>query len=209
MVPVQGEWPSGATGSSGRVVIEWRGIPLANPFQFDTVGPNQVVPIVKRWREGPLVCLKLVHPTKGTTVDYVVRCLFNPRLAGTPTQQVFAFLEFFPGCPGVDESVPVWTAVERLSSTAIRTLGPEEVHAQQAMIDTIVNEQLGVPLEVLEQAFGPLESWQNPDWGEPGNIHRVCTQCLKPLADAVVSCPDCAPPRPAEPPRRSRWQFWR
>jgi hypothetical protein len=206
MFPVQGERRSGPVG----MVLDWRGIPLADPFQFDAIGPNQSVRIVKRWQEGHHVFLKLVHPTKGTTVDYAVRWLFHPRLqaAAPPTERVFTFLEIAPGCPGAGESVPVWTVVERLSLTELRTLSPEEIQAEQDMIDTIVNEKPGVSLEALDGAFGPLESWQNPDWGDPGNIHLVCPLCLGPLADGVVSCPDCAPPRSPEQPRRSRWKFW-
>ena len=189
MVPVQTDQPLGA---SRRLVIDWRGIPLAVPYRFDEVSPRLRMPIAKCWREKEHFLLKLVHPSKGTTVDYAVRCLFNSQKDDQPTERVFAFLEIAPGCPGGGDTVPVWTLVERLDSTAIMTLTPDEISEQQAFIEEIVEKHLAAPAEAIEATFGKMLPWENPEWGEPGNLHLVCVGCLGPLNDPGQMCPNCS-----------------
>ena len=199
MVPVQTDQPLGA---SGRLVIDWRGIPLAVPYRFDEISPRQRMPIAKCWREKEHFLLKLVHPSKGTTVDYAVRCLFNPEKDGQPTERVFVFLEMAPGCPGGGDTVPVWTVVERLDSTAILTLAPDEIYDQQTFIEEIVDKGLTAPAEAIEATFGKMLPWENPDWGDQGNLHLVCVRCLGPLNEAGQMCLNCSALH------RPWWKFW-
>lgn len=180
MVPVQAE--------GGRTVIDWRGIPLAVPFAFDPLPPATRMPIAKRWEESGAPFLKLVHPHRGTTVDYAVRCLFNPTVNGAPSTRLYAFLEIAPHCPG---NPPVWTVVERIDRDTIETLTPEAVAAEQALIETIIENRLGVPREAIEAAFGTMSPWSNPDWGDEGNLHLVCTGCLAALRRREGFCAHC------------------
>jgi hypothetical protein len=185
MVPVQAHKPF---GESGRIVIDWRGIPLAVPYRFDEIPPGHKIRIVKLWQERGNFFLKLAHPGKGTTVDYTIRCLFNPEKDGFATQRVFAFLEMAPGCPGGGETVPVWTVVERLDATTILTLYPDEMLEQKMIIAEIIQNHLAAPLEAIEAAFGVMPTWENPDWGDEGNIYLVCVQCFRPLSEQGQTC---------------------
>src|SRR5436190_482798 len=128
MVPVQAE---SAMPGQARTLLDWRGIPLAVPYRFDSVQPGETMRIVKRWKEGKNIFLKLAHPLKGTTVDYTVRSLFNPS-ESTPsvTKRIFCFMEIGPGCPEAGKTVPVWTVVEVLRPDNIRTLSMAEINTQ-------------------------------------------------------------------------------
>ena len=185
MVPVQAQKP---LGESGRIVIDWRGIPLAVPYRFDEIPPGNRIRIVKRWQEFGNYFLKLAHPGKGTTVDYAIRCLFNPEKDGSVTHRIFSFLEIAPGCPGGGETVPVWTLVERLDATTILTLYPDEILEQKMILEEIVKYRLAAPLEAIEAAFGAMPPWENPDWGDEGNIHLVCVNCFRPLTEQGQTC---------------------
>jgi hypothetical protein len=188
MVPVQSDGPSGA---SGRIVIDWRGIPLAVPYHFDGIAPGQRMPIAKCWDEGGNFMVKLVRPGKGTTVDYAIRCLFNPTNGEVRTNRLFAFLEMAPGCPKQDQTVPVWTVVEVMRPAAILVLEPEEIERERSFIEEIVEKRLSVPRDAIEATFGEMRPWTNPDWGDDGNIHLVCVKCLESLPESGAVCPRC------------------
>jgi hypothetical protein len=100
-----------------------------------------------------------------------------------------------PGCPEGGKTVAVWTVVEVVNPGVVRTLGPAEIDADQAMINEIIERRLCSPPEAAEATFGAFASWRNPDYGEPGNLHLVCVGCLGPLTAAEAACPDCARPR--------------
>jgi hypothetical protein len=179
-------------------VLDWRGIPLAQPFQFDAIGPGQTLRIAKGWREGAHPFIKLVHPEKGTTIDYAVRCLFNPVEGGQQVRRLLAFLEVAPNCPGAKDVVPPWTVTEVIARDALRTVSPEELKAQRPIVDDIIQNQLGVPFEAIERTFGPMPPWENPDYGDPGNLRLLCLMCLGPVVEQG-RCPSCAAPA-VEPP---------
>lgn len=194
MVPVQAD---DSPRPGAYTIIDWRGIPLATPFQYDSILPDQRVPLAKKWHERGCFFLKLVHPSKGTTVDYVIRCLFNPRGESTRPPRIFVFLEMAPGAAGGGETVPVWTVVEVLGPDAVRTLTEEETRSQWEEIQTIVGKQLGVPDEAVMATFGQMPPWENPDWGDEGNIHLACIRCCQPVPRAGIPCSRCPAPAPS------------
>lgn len=191
-VPVQ-------AAPGGRTVIDWRGIPLAVPHAFDRVPPRTRMPIARRWEESGSFFLKLVHPERGTTIDYAIRCLFNPVVNGQTEHRLYAFLEIAPHCPGGGESVPVWTVVERVEQNAIETLTDEAIAAQQPFIGEIIEHRYTAPRAAVEAAFGVMAPWQNPDWGDEGNLHLVCVKCLSVMADDAVFCVSCGTRRVTAP----------
>lgn len=176
-----------------RVVPDWRGIPIVLPHGFDEVPAGARVRIAKRFCEADHHMLKLVHPTKGTTVDYAIRCLFNPphRDRQSP-RPVWAFLEMAPGLPPVGRVIPPWVVVSRLDRDTIETLPMAELAPCSAFISRIVEQRLSSPPEAIAAAFGDMPPWTNPDWRDPGNLHRVCVACLA-ASTGPSGCDRCRP----------------
>src|SRR5687768_15739913 len=186
MVPAQ---PALAELAATRTVIDWRGIPLANPYHFDRLEPGSSVPVIRRFTEKNQYFLKLAHPELGTTTDYSIRSLFNPQ---ENPNSVCAFLELGPGCPEAGVTIPVWAVVEVLNKDALRLLTWQEVHRNWPTIWDTIRHKLGAPPAAIRALFGNFPEWTNPDYGDPGNIHRVCVKCFAQI-NSSGKCDHCDP----------------
>lgn len=190
MVPAQLTFQE---GKAARTVIDWRGVPLASPYRFDYIQMGEYIRIARRWSEDSNLLLKLVHPQLGTTVDYAVRCIFNPEENGIPSKRLFAFLEIAPGCPEAGKTIPVWVVVEIHRPDLVRSLTREEVQYCWPQIVNIIQNRLSSPPEAAQAVLGEFPQWENPDYGDPGNIHLVCLQCLSPIQEPG-RCATCNTP---------------
>ncbi|MEW6730342.1 MAG: hypothetical protein AB1489_03285 [Acidobacteriota bacterium] len=180
-----------AMRAQARTIIEWRGIPLAIPYRFDMVAEQRQVKIVKHWREGNNFFLKLVHPDKGTTIDYAIRYLFNPVSTDlTDCKHTWVFLEIGPNCPTAGQSIPVWVVVQVVDKSTLLTLSIPQLETQQSLIKQIVEERLTISAQAIVATFGEMLDWCNPDYGDPGNLHLVCRRCLRLVKEAgeCIAC---------------------
>jgi hypothetical protein len=158
---------------------------------MDPVPEGQHVRVVARFHEADRNCfLKLVHPFRGTTVDYAVRSLFMASTAPGRPPAPLAFLELAPGLPAPPGSVPVWTVVEVAHADLVRTLWVQEAMAVRPIVDRIIAQREQAPYPQMALAFGEFPFWRNPACGAPGNFSLVCLRCMAPRADHQP-CPRC------------------
>jgi hypothetical protein len=189
-VPVQLEDPA-----SQRVYIEWRGLALASPPTLEMVSPFTRVPIARRWTEIDEPFLKLIHPDKGTQVDYIVRWITKTSSA------CFALLELAPGWPS-EGSPPYQTIVEVLDRDMLWTLTADEFSRALPVLQTDINIRGVWPKQEAEQVFGDMPDWLSPRFRAESVIDEEarevrCFHCEEPIQDSFVACPYCGASRVA------------
>ncbi len=191
-VPVQLEDPA-----SQRVYIEWRGLALASPPALEMVSPFTRVPIARRWMEQSEPLLKLVHPDKGTQVDYIVRWITKTSSA------CFALLELAQGWPG-EQSAPYQTIVEVLDRDMLWTLTADEFSRALPVLQTDINIRGVWPKSESEEVFGEMADWLSPQFRAESAVKEEarevrCFECEEPIQESFVACPYCGAARLAPP----------
>lgn len=86
----------------------------------------------------------------------------------------------------------MWAVAEVVRPDLVRSLTVEEVQADWNVIWNIIETRKTSSPEEAEALFGPFPVWQNPDYGNPGNIHHLCLQCFNPIEEQG-KCSSCNP----------------